>query len=138
MLKPEKCRNAAQFVRLWVHESLRVFHDRLVTPEDRTMLKGMLSEITSRYFPGSVTPEQFSGKSAIMFADFARLGLEPQSRLYEEVTDRSAFIRSLEKSLDEYNSATATPLNLVFFHDAVEHIVRIGKVHRFCGRWGLV
>eukprot|EP00884_Botryococcus_braunii_P021122 jgi/Botrbrau1/7694/Bobra.0159s0132.1 len=131
-MKPAMCPNAAQFVRLWVHESLRVFHDRLVTEDDRFALKSMLTDITNRYFPGSLGPEQISGSHAVLFADFVRpaSAVEPTRRLYEEVTDRAALVRTLGTYLDDYNSATANPLNVVFFRDAVDHILRIVRILR--------
>jgi dynein heavy chain, axonemal len=127
MMKPHTCPNAAQFVRLWVHESLRVFHDRLVSDDDRRALTTFLSDITNRYFPGSLAAEQISGGHSLLFADFGRPGVEPKNRLYEEITDRAALVRTLGIYLDEYNSATENPLNVVFFQDAVDHIVRIGS-----------
>ena len=39
-------------------------------------------------------------------------------------------ISTLEDYLDEYNLASTTTLNLVFFVDAVEHITRINRILR--------
>jgi len=33
-----------QIIKLWGHEILRVFHDRLISFEDQTKLKGLLNE----------------------------------------------------------------------------------------------
>ena len=35
LASPTCCTTAAQFVRLWRNEVLRVFHDRLISPEDK-------------------------------------------------------------------------------------------------------
>jgi len=39
-----------QFIRLWSHECLRVFHDRLVTEADREYFTGMLAEKVAEHF----------------------------------------------------------------------------------------
>ena len=36
--------------RLWVHETLRVFYDRLVTPEDKSWLWGHVKEMAHQHF----------------------------------------------------------------------------------------
>lgn len=37
------CVEAADMARLWYHENMRIFHDRLIDEEDRAYLKNMLA-----------------------------------------------------------------------------------------------
>jgi dynein heavy chain len=39
---PRKVQTADAFVRLWIHETLRVFHDRLITRDDKVCLGAVL------------------------------------------------------------------------------------------------
>jgi dynein heavy chain 1 len=41
-----------ELVRLWAHEALRLFHDRLITPEEKTWCSNMVDEVAGKYFPG--------------------------------------------------------------------------------------
>lgn len=50
--------------RLWVHEVLRVFHDRLITSEDRTILFDNLRTISNSYLK-----EQFDEMFAYLTND---------------------------------------------------------------------
>ncbi len=42
MISPKNCATKETLVRLWVHESLRVFHDRLISAEDKDYFKRMI------------------------------------------------------------------------------------------------
>lgn len=44
---PKNVVNIKELLRIWYHENMRVFHDRLTTDEDRVYLKDMLTS----YFP---------------------------------------------------------------------------------------
>jgi dynein heavy chain 1 len=40
-------------VRLWAHEALRLFHDRLVHEEERKWTDELVDELARKYFGGS-------------------------------------------------------------------------------------
>ncbi|KAK9823491.1 hypothetical protein WJX72_003121 [[Myrmecia] bisecta] len=130
MIKPDKCADKETMVRLWAHESLRVFHDRLISAEDKGYFRNMLSSLVAAHMGNVVKQQDLFGGKTIMFGDFLRIGMEREGRAYEEVTDVGKLQKLLDTYLDEYNSATTNPMNLVFFMDAVEHITRIARILR--------
>lgn len=96
--------------RLWYHEALRVYHDRLVTDEDSQWLLSTLNETLSKYFNISI-------ESPILFCDF--LGS------YQEVTD-TIFVQTIVKNfLTEYNNSTShDAVSMYIFSSTIEHIAR--------------
>ncbi len=64
-------------------------------------------------------------KEKIMFGDL--LKLDAPIRLYEEIKDKNKLQKVLNGMLDEYNITNSNKMNLVFFEDAVEHILRISR-----------
>lgn len=62
----------------------------------------------------------------IQFSNLLRLGSEEQ--YYEEILRPEALSSQLENQLFEYNSGQSSKMNLVFFKDAVSHILRIVRV----------
>jgi dynein heavy chain len=67
-------------------------------------------------------------REKIMFGDL--LKLDAPVKLYEEIKDRTKLLKVLNGMLDEYNVGNSNKMNLVFFDDAVEHILRIARVLR--------
>ncbi|XP_064554393.1 dynein axonemal heavy chain 2 isoform X2 [Drosophila montana] len=110
------------FLRLWIHECFRVFSDRLVDDSDQEWFVNTINETLGEYYEvtfHSLCPS----KQSPLFGEFAH----PQG-FYEDLkldTLRTYMINQLE----EYNNFPGMArMNLVFFKEAIEHVVRIIRV----------
>lgn len=130
MIRPSECQNMDTMKRLWVHESTRVFCDRLVSEEDREYFRKTVSELVQRYFPGGGSYDELFGSRKILFGDFMKMGVDVHERRYEEIADRSKLTQTLESYLEEYNLNSRSPMSLVFFLDAAEHTTRLARILR--------
>ena len=64
-----------------------------------------------------------------MFGDFLKIGAEKADRIYDDMTDISAKVKTvMEDYLDDYNLNSSKEMRLVFFQDAIEHITRIVRM----------
>lgn len=50
MAKPTALNRTDKMVKLWAHETCRVFHDRLINNEDRLWLTSMVTDLTKSIF----------------------------------------------------------------------------------------
>ena len=50
MTKPIRVGTPEVFAKLWMHESCRVFHDRLINEDDKRWFTKMLAELSNVYF----------------------------------------------------------------------------------------
>lgn len=71
-----------QLLRLWYHESCRVFRDRLVDDDDRSWFDKLLESCMGRW---NVTFEQVCPIQPILYGDFMSPGGD--SKIYEQITD---------------------------------------------------
>ncbi|XP_052105827.1 dynein axonemal heavy chain 6-like isoform X2 [Mytilus californianus] len=122
---------------LFAHEVTRVFHDRLICPEDRVMFYQFLSDNLHDYFKVKWTPEQLMSEQ-ILFGDFFDVGDKASARVYRPISDR----KKLRQVLEEYYMrmsfgntkffyiAEEMASQMVFFKDAVEHVTRAARVFR--------
>jgi len=117
--------------RLWLHECMRVFHDRLVNMQDRrwftTQLVGLASTVSGSAIDHDTV---MYGKNPILFVDFLRPPDDDGTPIYEEARDFGKVVKILNDSLEDYNITHAKKMELVFFRDAVEHVCRIARVLR--------
>ncbi|XP_051176804.1 dynein axonemal heavy chain 2 [Leptopilina boulardi] len=111
------------FLRLWIHESFRIFSDRLTDERDREWFVGLLNEQLGKHFElifHNLCPE----KRSPVFGSFMNAW-----NIYEDLTDLSAVRRYIELQIDEYNASPGVVrLDLTLFRDAIEHICRIVRV----------
>ena len=68
------------------------------------------------------------GANRIFFGDYMNPGADP--KYYEEIEDHSKIQITIEDYLSDYNTISTTPMPLVLFLDAIEHVSRILRVLR--------
>ena len=127
---PKKVETPLQMVRLFSHEVMRVFEDRLINYDDKGWLQGYLKESVERSFNSSREGkwEDVFPRERLFYGDYMIPGAEP--RIYAEVEDEGQLIKTVEEYLFDYNEETKNPMNLVMFLDAIEHVSRISRVLR--------
>ncbi|XP_017171731.1 dynein axonemal heavy chain 12 isoform X2 [Mus musculus] len=131
-------------IRLFVHEVLRVFYDRLINDEDRNWLFLLIKNVIKDHFKESfdtvfhhlrngnapVTEEDLRN---LMFGDYMNPDLEGDDRVYIEIPDIHHFNEVVDQCLDEYNQTHKRRMNLVVFRYVLEHLSRICRILKQSG-----
>ncbi|CAF5089703.1 unnamed protein product, partial [Rotaria magnacalcarata] len=125
--------------RLWVHEIYRVFYDRLIDDEDRSTFYSMVKEVMNETLKQDMNrllehlipenePRQLRDEHirALMFGDYIKPDAEIKP--YDEITDLKQLQKVMESYLEEYNAISKSPMHLVMFQFAIEHISRVSRV----------
>ena len=129
MISPVKCKDQDTLSKLWLHESQRVFYDRLINEDDQQWFEKLACELLSRHLGQMLSPDQIFGESSVLFCDFMKAGVDVENRRYE-LGPIEKITALLGDALDEYNVSFPTRMNLVFFSDAVRHIARMSRILR--------
>lgn len=127
MTKHLSISNPEVFAKLWMHESCRVFHDRLINNEDKLWFTKLISELSNIYFRVRLEHDELFVNGHLIFGDLLKL---ESTKAYEEIKDLKKLKSVLHEYLDDYNITATTKMNLVFFEDAIDHISRIARVLR--------
>jgi dynein heavy chain len=117
-------------IKLWVHETCRVFYDRLINNEDKRWFSELVVKMLVQYFRKTVTHEEIFEGWPIIFVDFIKGNLDVEDRDYEEAPDSNLLLKRVNEFLGDYNLENAGQLNLVFFQDALQHLCRITRILR--------
>ena len=130
---PESMEDLKAMKRLWVHEAMRVYYDRLVDDKDKSELfqvvvkttqakmKENFSDLFRSLQPdgGEVTE---SDMRCLNYCDFMEPGED--DKFYRENTDIGAMRDTVATYLEEYNKTSRKPMDLVLFNFALEHLCR--------------
>ncbi|XP_075157385.1 dynein heavy chain at 16F [Haematobia irritans] len=119
--------NEMQILRLFYHETTRVFHDRLINDIDRDLFKKIMDEVCLKHFNREV---YHAGEPPILFGDFMVFGKAKADRIYEEIKDHGKLESILMDYIEDYNSMTGKRMHLIQFQDALEHTVRLARLLR--------
>ena len=129
-----------QLLALWKHECMRVFSDKLVDKKDKAWFSKELFvtlEPFSSKFGAEI--EKLQAQEMIYFVDFLRDADEdPETgellaapKVYEMMTSEE-LPKAKDKAIDgmkRFNEAfKLLKMDLVFFHDALEHLCRITRL----------
>ena len=114
-------------VKLWGHEIMRVFHDRLISVQDQDKLKGILNEQLEQHFQFNYKEHCMTNQSTdAVFVDYLQ---SEESSNYVEVTNFDQLRQHLVAKLEAYNSQPkVTKLDIVLFGQAIIHVSRIYRI----------
>lgn len=115
-----------QLLRLFYHESMRVFHDRLINDADKSYFRNLMMETSRKYFEQDIVKPT----ELVIFGDFMLFGQAREDRIYEEIKDVSRLKSILFDYLDDWNGATGKNVTLILFLDAIEHVTRLARLLR--------
>ncbi|TGZ69565.1 hypothetical protein CRM22_003672 [Opisthorchis felineus] len=115
-------RQPTDLVRLWMHESHRVYSDKLMERTDVETFDRLLRDITKKSLDDIDDSALF--RSPNLFCHFAH-GIGEAK--YMSVENQADIRKILHDALDSYNELNAV-MNLVLFEDAVSHILRINRI----------
>ncbi|KAG7262163.1 hypothetical protein CRUP_003825 [Coryphaenoides rupestris] len=131
-------RGGGTMTRLFVHEVLRVFYDRLVDAADRAWLYALVAAVVKEHFRESFeqlfdhlkTDERLAEEDMcnLLFGDYMNPELEEDERPYAEVPSMESFGQVVELCLEEYNQTHKNRMDLVIFRYVLEHLSRISRV----------
>lgn len=106
-------------IRIWAHEALRLFQDRLVTDEEKLWTDTNINEVAMKHFPNC--DHQKALERPILFSNWLSKNYVSVSR--EELRE---FVKARLKVF--YEEELDVPL--VLFNDVLDHVLRIDRVFR--------
>ena len=123
---PDNFNDVNKLSKLWLHESERVYADRLVTVNDLNTYNKNAQAIAGKFFkiPGIEDFYKKDDAKPLIFCHFAG-GIE--EKVYNDINEFSKLQKILEDTLEEYNETNAR-MDLVLFEDAMKHICRISRI----------
>uniref|UniRef100_A0A8B9HTP5 Dynein, axonemal, heavy chain 9 n=1 Tax=Astyanax mexicanus TaxID=7994 RepID=A0A8B9HTP5_ASTMX len=121
--KSECMKTPQDLVKVYLHESNRVYRDKMVEDKDFSTFDKLQSEMVGKFYEDMEEALE-EAKVMNMYCHFA-LGIgEPR---YMPVQSWESLNKTLLEALDSYNEVNAA-MNLVLFGDAMSHICRINRI----------
>lgn len=144
LVPASRCQVADKLFRLWAHETWRAFGDRLVDDRDRDTLFDIVCNASNAClrrpadaYLGDLIPAGDGGAFAaehmrnLFYGDYMDVDATGGKKVYDEVAGgEGPLVDRMRHYLSEYNAVTDSPLSMVMFKFAVEHVSRVSRVLR--------
>jgi dynein heavy chain len=118
----ENLKESTTLILLWLHESCRVFRDRLIDDKDNEWFNTQLQSKMKEHLDMTIPKESWVD---VIFGHFAS-----HSRDYVKIDYNDALFAKLGMALERYNAENSNQMNLIFFKDAINHLSRISRIIR--------
>ncbi|CAD6235446.1 GSCOCG00007903001-RA-CDS, partial [Cotesia congregata] len=133
-----RMRDFDKLIKLWIHEVYRVFHDRLIDNDDRDTLFEMVKQTVydqlrqplNKVLGNLLKPNEKNITSNHISNLLFGMYMEPDAdpKIYDEIVDFNDLQEKMNYHLAEYNKISSTPMSLVLFRYAIEHVSRISRI----------
>nr|XP_024218054.1 dynein heavy chain 7, axonemal isoform X1 [Halyomorpha halys] len=150
LLRKDSPAERNNFIRMWCHEVLRVFYDRLVNVAEREMLLESIKKTVKDTFKEhfdlvlegltgdpeekEITVEHLNNLLFTSALDTE----EDEDKKYEEIVSLERFLEVMGDAITNYNLSHKTKLNVLLFQYAIAHLVHICRVISTPGDQGLL
>ncbi|KAK2746366.1 hypothetical protein FQN57_003248 [Myotisia sp. PD_48] len=118
-IKPLETLSVEGLVRIWAHEALRLFQDRLVVEDEQQWTAESVKRIALEHFP--TIDDSVALKTPILFSNWLSKHYVPVEQ--EQLRD---FVKARLRTFCEEE----VDVPLVLFNDVLEHALRIDRVFR--------
>ncbi|XP_005185418.2 dynein axonemal heavy chain 12 [Musca domestica] len=153
LLRKESVSDKKIFIRLWYHEAMRIFYDRLIDDDDRRWMFQKLNDCVRVHFKEKldVALEQYhtelqtgdriltmDGANRIFFGVYFDEDSVADERRYEEVANIESLYKFALSSLEDYNSTRRSKMDITLFTFALQHLNRICRILSISGASALL
>lgn len=111
--------SAEGLIRIWAHEALRLFHDRLVDDDEKQWTHNLVSEVAGKYFLNADLHTALKGP--ILYSNWLTKEYLPVDKL-----ELQKFVKARVKTFCEEELDTP----LILYDDLLDHVLRIDRVLR--------
>ncbi|RWS14208.1 Dynein heavy chain: cytoplasmic-like protein [Dinothrombium tinctorium] len=118
-IRPLETLSVEGLVRLWAHEGLRLFQDRLVEEEERIWTDENIDLIAIKHFPN--TDRQLALNRPILYSNWLSKDYVPVNRDELREFTKARLKIFYEEELD---------IPLVLFNEVLDHVLRIDRIFR--------
>ncbi|CAK3926358.1 Dynein heavy chain, cytoplasmic [Lecanosticta acicola] len=118
-IRPLETLSLEGLVRIWTHEALRLFSDRLIADDERQWTEETVNQVALEHFPN--IDEEVALQRPILFSNWLSKNYVPVAR--DQLRD---FVKARLRTFCEEE----LDVPLILFNDVLEHVLRIDRVFR--------